>query len=268
MKKTLKWCYICCLILLFISTWSIFINLDKFYLKDSSRHELQKRETFLLVLITSSVQHSGKRKAIRNSWLKLNSPLSKHIFVVGRKGSQDDEAILLSESSEFGDLLILPSTKDDYNTLSEKVLRAFVHISSTWTFKFLLKCDDDSFVRTPDIVHELSTRFAKTKNLYWGFFNGNARVKRNGRWRETKWILCDRYLPYALGGGYVLSHSMVNFIARNHHDLKWVLFNNLWNIPIKFNCFGGNLDKISSVKTLKVNSPVPLGAAIKIFGVN
>lgn len=220
MRKYRLRCLICSLFLFFISTSIILIGLDNFYRNASSRHELQKRETLLLILITSSVQHSSKRRAIRNSWLKLYSPLSKHFFVVGGENSVDEEASLLAESSEYGDILILPSTNDDYSALTQKVLRAFVHLSSTWTFEFLLKCDDDSFVRVPDVVHELSTRFAKTKNLYWGFFNGNARVKRNGRWKETKWILCDRYLPYALGGGYVLSSSMIHFIARNHRDLK------------------------------------------------
>lgn len=220
MKKIRKRCLICSLFLLFISTSTIFISLDKFYRNDSYGYKLKKRETFLLVLIASSVQHSSKREAIRNSWLKLFSPLSKHFFVVGGKSYPEEEAILLAESFEHGDILILPSTKDDYSSLPEKVLRAFVHLSSTWTFEFLLKCDDDSFVRMPDIVHELSSRFAKTRNLYWGFFDGNARVKKNGRWKEKKWILCDRYLPYALGGGYVLSSSMVHFIARNHRDLK------------------------------------------------
>ena len=219
MKNRLRLCIILSLCLLLISTWLIFTILDRLNRLDSFARELKKQETFLLVLITSSVQHSSKREAIRNSWFKLNSSLSKHFFVVGGRDSHR-EAGLLSESIKYGDILILPSANDTYEALPEKVLKAFVHFHSTWTFKFLLKCDDDSFVRIPDIVDELRTRFAATRNLYWGFFNGNARVKKRGRWKETKWILCDRYLPYALGGGYVLSYSMIQFIARNHRDLK------------------------------------------------
>lgn len=30
------------------------------------------------------------------------------------------------------------------------------------------------------------------------------------------WFLSDTYLPYALGGGYVVGGQLVDFIARNH----------------------------------------------------
>ncbi len=29
--------------------------------------------------------------------------------------------------------------------------------------------------------------------------------RKEGKWAEPNWKLCDKYLPYALGGGYVLS---------------------------------------------------------------
>jgi galactosylxylosylprotein 3-beta-galactosyltransferase len=43
------------------------------------------------------------------------------------------------------------------------------------------------------------------KGLYWGFFDGRAPVQIQGKWAEKDYKICDRYLPYALGGGYVLS---------------------------------------------------------------
>ena len=53
-----------------------------------------------------------------------------------------------------------------------------------------------------------------------GFFNGNAPVFKRGPWKETKFLLCDRYLPYAAGGGYILSHDLVAFIASNSRYLQ------------------------------------------------
>ena len=47
----------------------------------------------------------------------------------------------------------------------------------------------------------------------------------------------DRYIPYALGGGYVLSHDLVSYISSNSELLK--LFNNedvsvgTWLAPLK-----------------------------------
>jgi len=56
--------------------------------------------------------------------------------------------------------------------------------------------------------------------LYWGFLDGRAKPFRKGKWKEKDWILCDRYLPYQLGGGYVLGRDLVEFLARNGHLLK------------------------------------------------
>ncbi|GLV37907.1 beta-13-Galactosyltransferase II [Carabus blaptoides fortunei] len=50
--------------------------------------------------------------------------------------------------------------------------------------------------------------------------NGNGKIKTQGKWKETDWIICDNYLPYALGGGYVLSQGLVSYLARNSEDLK------------------------------------------------
>jgi len=45
-------------------------------------------------------------------------------------------------------------------------------------------------------------------------------VKHLGRWAESSWVLCDRYLPHARGGGYVLSAAIVEFIANNAAVLR------------------------------------------------
>ncbi len=47
-------------------------------------------------------------------------------------------------------------------------------------------------------------------SLYWGFFDGRAPVQKSGKWAESNYVLCDTYVPYALGGGYVLSHDLVS----------------------------------------------------------
>lgn len=120
-------------------------------------------------------------------------------------------------------------------------------------YKYTLKCDDDSFVNLPALLSEIPkieytlsisnlqfslnlppeklNHFITTDvqinekmgnsvqvlnmSLYWGYFHGSAKVKTSGKWKETDWIACDRYVPYALGGGYILSKSLVSFIANN-----------------------------------------------------
>ena len=81
--------------------------------------------------------------------------------------------------------------------------------------------DDDSFVVVDKLYDELKhTNYPS--GLYWGFFDGRAPVIRGEkeRYREPDYFLCDRYIPYALGGGYVLSANIVGFLADNAAVLR------------------------------------------------
>ena len=49
---------------------------------------------------------------------------------------------------------------------------------------------------------------------------GRAPVQTKGKWADTSYKLCDRYIPYALGGGYVLGRELVKFVADNSRILE------------------------------------------------
>ncbi|RZF38563.1 hypothetical protein LSTR_LSTR006158 [Laodelphax striatellus] len=178
---------------------------------------------FLLILIISKPDNIERRDTIRNTWLQFVKDDSsvKPFFVIGAGGLNADQQLKLKEEySENKDILSLTSIPDSYGNLTSKILTSFVLLEKEYTFKFLLKCDDDSFVQASAITKELKTTYRDEEYLYWGYFDGRAHVKRSGKWKEEDWFLCDRYLPYALGGGYVLSEPLVKFIARNAELLK------------------------------------------------
>ena len=142
---------------------------------------------------------------------------------------------LLNEHNQNGDLLMIDMV-DTYQNLTWKLLTTFTILSKKYNGSYLLKVDDDSFVRLDKLIDELKTvnrtftssniqrNFNKntslTPFLYWGYFNGNAQIKKSGKWKENNWILTDKYLPYALGGGYVLSYDLVQFFAKNRNFLR------------------------------------------------
>uniref|UniRef100_A0A8C4N1K0 Hexosyltransferase n=1 Tax=Eptatretus burgeri TaxID=7764 RepID=A0A8C4N1K0_EPTBU len=160
-----------------------------------------------------------RRSVIRSSWLaeRMSDVLPR--FVVGMEGlAEMDQQSLELEQKQHGDMLLLPSLRDSYENLTAKLLQAFVWLDGTVNFQFVLKADDDTFARL-DVIHtELQTK--EPTRLYWGFFNGRGRVKATGKWKEADWVLCDYYLPYALGGGYVLSSDLVAFLSRNADVLR------------------------------------------------
>ena len=122
---------------------------------------------------------------------------------------------------------------DSYQTLTAKVLAAFVQLNRNVRFKYLLKVDDDSYVQLPVLIDELKNCNFE-KELYWGFFDGRAPVQSKGKWVEKDYKLCDRYIPYALGGGYVLSQvrldffEIVSFHLRKHEiEFQFISFSEI-----------------------------------------
>ena len=64
-------------------------------------------------------------------------------------------------------------------------------------------------MQLPLVIEELKNANFD-KSLYWGFFDGRAPVQKQGKWAQKDYHLCDRYLPYAVGGGYVLSQVIIH----------------------------------------------------------
>ncbi|KAG5835495.1 hypothetical protein ANANG_G00244620 [Anguilla anguilla] len=145
---------------------------------------------FLVVLITTGPKYTERRSIIRSTWLSARDPDVLGLFVL----------------------------RDSYENLTLKLLHMYGWLDQNVRFKFVLKADDDTFARLDLIKEELRAR--EPARLYWGFFSGRGRVKTAGKWKESTWALCDYYLPYALGGGYVLSADLVHYVRLNVGYLK------------------------------------------------
>ena len=196
----------------------------------SSRHfasgGIKKAKPFLAICILSGPSNVAQRQAARDSWMKLaQGPEYDDVvllFVLGGEGlgGESSEA-LLREMEAFHDLLLLDQLVDSYANLTLKIVHAYSWIERNLQPRYVLKMDDDSFARVDLIVDELKTGpLSDVERLYWGFFDGRARPFKKGKWSEKTWNLCDLYLPYALGGGYVVSGNLVTYVARNAADLR------------------------------------------------
>jgi galactosylxylosylprotein 3-beta-galactosyltransferase len=159
---------------------------------------------------------------MRETWLSLlDINHHKVNFVIGIKSvSSSVAAKLYEENLKHKDLLLLSDLDDEYHTLTQKILFGFKTINKS-NFKYVLKCDDDSYVNIKHMTNEINK--IETQSLYWGYFRGDAKVKTQGQWKEEEWNLCDNYLPYAHGGGYVLSKDLVSFVVNNME--YWRMFN-------------------------------------------
>lgn len=186
---------------------------------DPERFQESKEQVkcFIMIVILSAPDAADRRRTIRETWLSL--PISQHLekehrFVIGTVGLSNKQIEdLNNEHNQYQDLLLLQDHKDSYQSLTSKVLKTFIWVANNVKSSFVMKVDDDSFVRIGTLTRdlELKQRFGR---IYWGFFRGDANVKRAGKWAEKNWILCDKYLPYANGGGYVLSQDLVMYLSK------------------------------------------------------
>ncbi|ELU12628.1 hypothetical protein CAPTEDRAFT_166609 [Capitella teleta] len=184
-----------------------------------AREVTKEVKAFLVILILTGPKYYERRNTIRETWLlKLPSDV-KAYFVIGTKTlSAEQLGTLEYEHSINEDLVLLRDFHDSYFNLTDKVVRSFEWVNRNVEADFIFKGDDDTFVNIDRLYQEL-TRI-KCDNLYWGFFDGRANVKKTGQWAEKSWVLCDRYLPHARGGGYILAAKLVSFIAENSALLK------------------------------------------------
>ncbi|XP_061197748.1 metabotropic glutamate receptor-like [Saccostrea echinata] len=175
-----------------------------------------------VVLVMSAPDNLMGRDTIRETWARDLPKTTLLRFVIGTGSlSAQQHSNTHRENFIHSDLLLLKSVNDSYETLTLKLLESFKWLDRHVEFTHLIKADEDSFVRVDRLAYELQKK--PKERFYWGFFDGRAHVKKAGKWAEKEWILCDRYLPYALGGGYVLSADLVHYVSSNSKYLK--LFN-------------------------------------------
>ncbi|XP_070561892.1 beta-1,3-galactosyltransferase 6-like [Ptychodera flava] len=189
----------------------------------SATSDYNKIKTFLVVMIMTGPHNTDRRTAIRQTWLSSYPEDILPRFVIGVAGLGDGERdVLQAEQMQYDDLLLLEELIDSYKSLTRKLLLMYSWLDQNVDFTFVLKADDDTFARLDILSEEL--RSMQPDRLCWGFFDGRAKAKKTTKWAEPDWKLCDHYLPYALGGGYVLSSDLVHYVARNMEYLK--IYNN------------------------------------------
>jgi hypothetical protein len=134
----------------------------------------------ILIGICSCHRYDNRRNAARATWLRALSPGTAAAFFVG-----------VGESSDCADVVRLP-VADDYQHLSTKVHCFYRYALEHYSFDFVLKCDDDTYVCVDRLVHlpREGVDFLGSEELdHSGFASG--------------------------GAGYLLSRRMLEHVVRD-----------------------------------------------------
>ena len=181
----------------------------------------------LVVVILSPPNATGRRNAIRKTWIKGYQERPQGLLVkfsIGISGLSNQVLNnLANEQDDFNDLMLLHNVYDSYYNLTLKVLNSFVYANSNYKFFYILKSDDDSFIILDVILEELAER-KSNQSYYWGYIFDRAIVRTEGKNAEHKWFLSNNYLPYAKGIAYVLSSDLIAYLSVKPDKL--MLYNN------------------------------------------
>ena len=184
--------------------------------------------TFLLIMVPTMISSKSfhSREMIRNTWYKGLKD-SKDVmlrFAMGTAGLDDtnvtDQLQLATENRTHGDLIYFDNFAESRTALTNKTLLMMQWAYSNVNFSYFLKCDDDTFVFVERMITELQKRPSAT-GLYYGWIQTRSKPSPNGVWADKTWKLGSFYLPFALGGGYILSSDLIKLIVGNIDYLEW-----------------------------------------------
>ncbi|PSR89625.1 Hydroxyproline O-galactosyltransferase [Actinidia chinensis var. chinensis] len=180
----------------------------------------------LFIGIISAGNHFTERMAVRRTWMQhrlIQSSVVVARFFVALHARKEVNVELKREAGFFGDIVIVPYM-DNYSLLVLKTVAIFEYGVRVMSAKYIMKCDDDTFVRVDAVMEEVK-KVPAVKSSYVGNINFYHKPFRYGKWAVTyeEWAE-EQYPPYANGPGYIVSSDIAHFIVSEYEKHKLRLF--------------------------------------------
>ncbi|KAI8335386.1 galactosyltransferase-domain-containing protein [Chlamydoabsidia padenii] len=219
-----------------VTCWTLYVGIQQTNALLYTTSQLMQQQPYLLdttatgggvvilILSTWSKQAAERRQILRDSSLKLltSSQQVTWRFVIGQPPSAWAQATMgpsvLKESNQYHDILVVP-TSDLHQ--SRKLFSALCWSVNAAHYDYLVKTNDDVFVRWDRLLQELNQQGAQS--LYW-----KGLVYRNMAWnfRNTKkTVNVDFGIPvlpsFTSGTMYTLSKDMVERVVKHHSTHRY-----------------------------------------------
>lgn len=179
----------------------------------------------LFIGILSAGNHFAERMAVRKSWMQYDLVKSANVvthFFLAVHGRKEVNVELMKEAEYFGDIVLVPYM-DNYDLVVLKTIAICEYGVRTVAAKYIMKCDDDTFVRVDAVMGEVNKQSGRS--FYIGNINYYHKPLRHGKWAVTyeEWPE-EAYPPYANGPGYIVSSEVAEYVASKFEDHKLRLF--------------------------------------------
>ncbi|GER41412.1 3-galactosyltransferase [Striga asiatica] len=193
-----------------------------------------KKVMNLFIGIFSTANNFKRRMAVRRSWMQYPQVRS------GQHKNQMVNEELWNEARTYQDIQLMPFV-DYYSLITWKTIAICVFGNEVVSAKYIMKTDDDAFVRVDEILNTLQ-RINTNRGLLYGLINSGSQPHRSP---DSKWYISpeteavfifvkfcakfskieisqfqewphDEYPPFAHGPGYVVSSDIARTVAKKH----------------------------------------------------
>lgn len=188
---------------------------------------LPRKRIIMLIGVFSTGNNFERRMALRRSWMQYEVVRSGQVavrFFVGLNKNSIVNAELWREAQTYGDIQLMPFV-DYYDLITLKTIAICLMGTKILPAKYIMKTDDDAFVRIDEILAGLKEK--PSNGLLYGLISFDSEPIRE---RDSKWYISDEewphslYPPWAHGPGYVLSRDVAKFIVQGHQERYLKLF--------------------------------------------
>lgn len=187
----------------------------------------KSKRLVLLIGVFSSGNNFERRMALRRSWMKYEAVRSGVVavrFFIGLHKNRQVNLELWREAQTYQDVQLMPFV-DYYSLLTLKTIAICIMGTKILPAKYIMKTDDDAFVRVDEILASLKTK--NPNGLLYGMVSLESKPQRD---KDNKWYISteewphDSYPPWAHGPGYVISRDIAKFIVQGHQERNLKLF--------------------------------------------
>ncbi|KAJ9174276.1 hypothetical protein P3X46_017317 [Hevea brasiliensis] len=181
-----------------------------------------KKFPHLFIGVFSTANNFKRRMAVRKTWMQYAAVRSGTVavrFFVGLHKNQLVNEELWNEARTYGDIQIMPFV-DYYNLITWKTLAICIFGTQVASANYVMKTDDDAFVRVDEVLDSLK-RIKVRNGLLYGLINSDSHPHRSP---DSKWYISleewpeERYPPWAHGPGYVVSRDIAKEVYRRHKE--------------------------------------------------
>ena len=175
--------------------WIVALAFGVFGDRQGDRVPLDTHDDALFIGVLSSPGNVARRDAIRDTWAGDLPMNVRYMFFIGHGGGEE----VYREAVRHGDIHFVRE-REGYFNITYKTME----IVSTYSARYVMKCDDDTYVRVGRIMARLYQ--GTPEHWLWGHVSKGAPVHRSGKWPmpRDQWAP-STYPPFAHGPGYVLS---------------------------------------------------------------